>query len=117
MIVTRFEPIPTPFPDVSGHLGETKTVDPIGAGGSGSIVAIGFGVGFGKITLPNIHAVFPVRFEVITPRETVTELDAAASRVFPLGFGGEALAGPRGVGHRIMPGDVHHGMIFSACER
>ena len=104
--------VPAPFPDVAGHLVESVTVGSIRFGGSGAAVSVGERVLVGKVSLPDIHAVFAVGFEFIAPRVALGRVSnqAAPRRKFPLCFSGESFTGPGGVSLSIVPRQVHGGV-------
>src|SRR4051794_6721915 len=69
-----------------------------------------------KGTLPRIGHMTAARRQLLTPGE-LSLIKPAASRVLPLGLGGQLLAGPSSVGFSVSIGDLHDRMIVYATNR
>jgi len=109
------EKIPTPLPDVSGHLVEAVGIGTVAFCGSGAEVPVGEGILGGKDTLPDVHAMFALRLEIVAPRVALL-VKTAAGGVFPFGLGGEAFSGPGAVGDGVVPRHVDDWMVAAVFE-
>src|SRR5262249_25756619 len=68
-----------------------------------------------EFSLPDIAQMAAAWRQVISPGVYLL-LQAAASGVFPLRFGREALAGPAAILSRIVPGDVRHRVLLAPLD-
>lgn len=91
-------PIVDPFPNVAGHVPRA-----VGAG-AGRVAAHAVGVA---------HAIYLRLVVVVQPRAVgrlvapgVHAVAAAAGGLFPLGLGGQPLAGPGAIVGGVIPGDL-----------
>ena len=98
------------FPDVSGHVVEAVVVGRVGFHGGGSGEAVRGGVFVWKSSGEDVRQPFVFRDVLVAP-----DVDAVfvppAGGAFPLGLGGEAFAGPFGVGVGIFPGEADDRVI------
>src|SRR3954469_14438616 len=69
-----------------------------------------------KGALPRICHMTAFRRQLLAPGE-LSLIKPAASRVLPLGLGGQLLPGPGRVGFCVAIGDLHDGMIVYATNR
>jgi len=103
------------FPDVSGHVVEAEGVWRVRFDGSGADEAIEASVFVGEFSGEDVGEPFAIRLG-FAPPSVVLFFFATAGGEFPFGFGGEAFAGPFGVGVGIFPGDANDGVVFFSFE-
>src|SRR2546425_5689258 len=108
-------PVAAPLPDVAGHVVQPVAVGRESLDRRGAFVAVGSGVLVRKLALPEIGMNVGVGRLVIAP-DVGFIVQSAARRELPLSLSRQALAGPRGIGDGVVPGDVNNGMIVLAVD-
>jgi len=103
------------FPDVSGHVVEAEGVWGVRFDGSGADEAIEASVFVGEFSGEDVGEPFAIGLGFGSP-DVVEAFFATAGGEFPFGFGGEAFAGPFGVGVGVFPGDADDGVVFFTFE-
>src|SRR3954451_16124004 len=99
-------PVVGPLPRVADHVEQPEAIWRISADRRGAFEAIADEVLPWELPLPNIGEVAPLRLELVTPGE-LRVFGTAPGGIFPLRFGRQALAGPRGIGGGVVVGDMH----------
>ena len=89
-------PVRGPLPDVADHVVEAVAVGGNATDRRGALVAVLGGFWCGKSPC-QVLAIHLRRVELVAPRK-LRAVQASAGREFPLGLGGQLLAGPDGVG-------------------
>src|SRR5690606_4667204 len=85
------------------------------AGGCGGQPAVLERVRGGEHALPDVGPPTPGVDLLVAPR-VLPLLQSAPRGVLPLGLGGKASTGPHAVRLRVVPADVHDGMIAQALD-
>src|SRR5690606_15370532 len=98
------------LPDVPDHAVEAEAVRLVGVDRRGAEVAVLAGVADGELALPDVAHVAAAGGELVAPGEGPLD-EPAASRVLPLGLGGQPAAGPRGEGLGVAPRHVHDRVV------
>src|ERR1051326_3959881 len=110
------KPVGAPLPCIAGNAVQSEPIRWEGAGRAWRSETVLTCVAGGKLTLPDIAEMPSVRRQLIAPRIELL-LETAARRIFPLRFSGQPLARPCAVSGRVVPGDMHDGVIVSISDR
>src|SRR5690606_37519877 len=108
-------PVGGPLPDVADHLPQPIAVRFEGAHGGGGEPAVFESVRAREDALPDVRSPTAVVDLLVAPRVLLL-IQPAPRGIFPLGLGGQAPAGPPTVGLRIVPTDVHRGVIAQTLD-
>jgi hypothetical protein len=109
-------PVGRPFPDVADHVVNSIAVRRERRHRRRALIAVEGQVLARERALPGVRHLPIARRELIAPCE-LGAVEAAAGGELPFGFGGQFLAGPFGIGHGILVGDVDDGMIVEPADR
>ena len=105
-----------PLPDVAGHVEQAVAVGRERLDRRRALVAVGQQVLPRELALPGVGHHPALGRELVAPGVD-RAVEAAARGELPLGLGRQRLAGPGGVGGRVLPGDVGHGVALAARRR
>ena len=113
--VPRAPPIGGPFPDISAGLEQPVAIRREGPHRAGPCMPIGFEVPPRERALPGVGEMHPAGRQFLPPRE-FRAVQPAARGVFPLGFGGQVLAGPAREGLCVLEGDMDDGVVLPPLD-
>ena len=108
-------PVAHPVPNIATHVVQAVTIGGKTHHRRGSHKSIFLGVFVGKISGPCIGHELAIALEFITPRIALAFKPTARGE-FPLGFGGQTLAGPFRISIRIVPRHLHHRVLLASIK-
>src|SRR5690606_21395888 len=100
-------PVAAPLPDVSGHVVQPIAVQWIRSDGGCAEEPIRFRIATRKLSGPEIGPWTALLLRLGSPDVSCLR-ETAPGSVFPVRLGRKSLAGPLGVGGRVVPRNVHH---------
>ena len=115
LVEVRLELVAGPLPDVPPEVVQPEGVGGIAPHRGRDVVPVGEGVLEGEAALPDVRPVDALRHELRAP-DVALAVGARPRRPLPLGLRGQALARPLGVGRRVEPRHVDHGVGVHALD-